>query len=93
MIQIFTQGNSFNMQMWHDLRAAFHTAGGDSSVRSIVLTGDSKSFSTGMDLSVFMDMQKLAMKVRAYMFVDIDMILYVHICVYIYYACINTILY
>lgn len=52
------------MQMWHELREAFTTAEGDHSVRAIVLTGNSISFSTGMDLSVFMDMQKVAMKVH-----------------------------
>jgi len=56
------RGNSFNMQMWHELREAFHTAEGDNFVRAIVLTGSSSSFSTGMDLSVFLEMQKLAMK-------------------------------
>jgi enoyl-CoA hydratase len=63
------QGNSFNMQMWHELRDAFQTAEGDQAVRAIVLTGNSSSFSTGMDLSVFMDMQKLATKVNTYVYI------------------------
>lgn len=55
-----SRGNAFNMQMWLELQETFQAADGDHSVRAIVLTGNSASFSTGMDLSVFSDMQKLA---------------------------------
>ena len=55
-----SRGNAFNMQMWHELQETFQAADGDHSVRVIVLTGNSASFSTGMDLSVFAEMQKLA---------------------------------
>ena len=56
-----TRGNAFNMQMWHELRDAFLTVDGDHAVRAIILTGNATSFSTGMDLSVFAEMQKMAM--------------------------------
>lgn len=56
-----TRGNAFNMQMWHELREAFQCIEGDNSIHVVVLTGNSTSFSTGMDLSVFSDMQKMAM--------------------------------
>lgn len=55
-----SRGNSFNMQMWHELKEAFQAADGDHTVRAIILTGNSASFSTGMDLSVFMEMQRVA---------------------------------
>jgi enoyl-CoA hydratase len=55
-----SRGNAFNMQMWYELQETFQAADGDHSVRAIVLTGNSVSFSTGMDLSVFSEMQKLA---------------------------------
>ena len=54
-----SRGNAFNMQMWHELQETFQAANTDHSVRAIILTGNSVSFSTGMDLSVFAEMQKL----------------------------------
>lgn len=56
-----TRGNAFNMQMWHEFQDAFKAVEGDKSARVVVLTGSSTSFSTGMDLSVFAEMQKMAM--------------------------------
>lgn len=56
-----SRGNAFNMQMWHEFREAFMTIEGDNSVRVVVLAGNSASFSTGMDLSVFSEMQGMAM--------------------------------
>lgn len=51
--------NAFNMQMWNDLLAAFEAATRDDQVRIAVLTGADGHFSSGMDLSVFAEMQKL----------------------------------
>ena len=56
-----SRGNAFNMQMWHEFKEAFMTIEGDNSVRVVVLAGNSASFSTGMDLSVFSEMQGMAM--------------------------------
>ena len=56
------RGNSFNMDMWNDLRFVFETINQDSAVRVVILTGNEKTFSTGMDLSVFQDMEKLSQK-------------------------------
>ena len=54
------RGNAFNMQMWADLHAVFegleyrqHGA-----ARAVVLSGANGVFSTGMDLTVFLDLQK-----------------------------------
>eukprot|EP01038_Epipyxis_sp_PR26KG_P016874 gene16874-23136_t len=52
------KGNSFNMQLWNEFKAAFeyieHT-----DARVVILSSTSKNFSTGMDLSVFADLQKV----------------------------------
>jgi len=53
------RGNAFNMAMWRDYRLAFDAINADSSVKVVILTGSKESFSTGMDLSVFSDFQKL----------------------------------
>jgi len=55
------RGNAFNMQMWFDLNSLFSAIRCDSAARVIVLTGNESSFSTGMDLSVFAEMQKAAL--------------------------------
>lgn len=55
-----SRGNAFNMEMWHELREAFQAVDGDHSVRAVILSGKSPSFSTGMDLSVFADMMKVS---------------------------------
>jgi enoyl-CoA hydratase/carnithine racemase len=50
--------NALNFQMWEDLISAFNIVEKDKSVRVAILTGTAKSFTSGMDLSVFGDMQK-----------------------------------
>jgi len=55
-----SRGNSFNVDMWNDLREVFAEINRDSAVRVVVLTGGAQVFSTGMDLGVFEDMDKLA---------------------------------
>lgn len=55
-----SRGNAFNMEMWQEMREAFQAVDGDHSVRAVILSGSSPSFSTGMDLSVFADMMKVS---------------------------------
>jgi len=57
-----TRGNAFNMQMWADWNSLFAAVNKDSETRVVVVTGSEASFSTGMDLSVFSQMQALAEK-------------------------------
>jgi enoyl-CoA hydratase len=57
-----TRGNSFNIDMWTDLRTVFEEINKDSKVRCVILTGNEKSFSTGMDLSVFQEMEQISKK-------------------------------
>jgi enoyl-CoA hydratase/carnithine racemase len=54
------RGNAFNVDMWNDLREVFEAINLDAAVRVVVLTGNEKAFSTGMDLGVFQDMDKLS---------------------------------
>lgn len=56
------KGNSLNMQMWHELTQIFDLVNRDSDVKVVVLTGGDKTFSTGMDLSVFAEMNSMAEK-------------------------------
>lgn len=48
--------------MWKELLDVFNVIKTDSSVKVVILTGSSTHFSTGMDLEVFAEMQKLAGK-------------------------------
>jgi enoyl-CoA hydratase len=52
------KGNAFNMQMWDEFRRSCEAIDTDSRVRAAILTGSSASFSTGMDLTVFNDIQQ-----------------------------------
>eukprot|EP00605_Chrysophyceae_sp_TOSAG23-4_P002077 GSChrysophyteH1.ASY1.ANO1.2298.1 assembled CDS len=56
------RGNSFNIDMWNDLRVIFETCNLDSNIRAVIITGNEKSFSTGMDLSVFEEMDNIHKK-------------------------------
>lgn len=56
------RGNSFNMIMWSDLTDSFADINKNSDAKVVVLSGSYGNFSTGMDLSVFVDMQKIAAK-------------------------------
>lgn len=58
------KGNSLNMQMWHELTQIFDLVNRDSDVKVVVLTGGDKTFSTGMDLSVFAEMNSMTEKER-----------------------------
>jgi enoyl-CoA hydratase len=44
--------NAFNQELLHDLRAACEAAGRDDAVRAVVVTGNGKFFSGGIDLKV-----------------------------------------
>lgn len=56
------RGNAFDMDMWHDFANVFKAINEDSSVRVAILSGSNHNFSTGMDLSVFAEMQKIMTK-------------------------------
>mmetsp|Transcript_24578 Transcript_24578/g.24817 ORF Transcript_24578/g.24817 Transcript_24578/m.24817 type:complete len:418 (+) Transcript_24578:51-1304(+) len=51
--------NAFDMQMWNDLYAVFQAVSNDEKVRVAILSGAGDHFSSGMDLSVFAELQKL----------------------------------
>lgn len=55
-----TKSNAFNMEMWQDLRDVFAGIEADHRVKVVILTGNQKSFSSGMDLQVFAEMQQIA---------------------------------
>ncbi|EEY57699.1 Delta(3,5)-Delta(2,4)-dienoyl-CoA isomerase, putative [Phytophthora infestans T30-4] len=53
--------NAMNMQMWVDLAEAFELVEQDPSVKAVVVSGEGRGFTSGMDLDVFAQMQKVAM--------------------------------
>ncbi|CAM6000117.1 unnamed protein product [Sphagnum balticum] len=53
------RGNAFNFQMWTDFHTIFDAIQVDQSCKVVILKGNSSSFSTGMDLEVFAEMQSL----------------------------------
>lgn len=50
--------NAMNMEMWQELENVYDSI--DSNVRAVVLYGEGKVFSSGMDLSVFSAVQELS---------------------------------
>ena len=56
------RGNALNMTMWSDLNSLLEAIRQDSGIRCVILTGNEQTFCTGMDLSVFAEMQRVAMK-------------------------------
>jgi enoyl-CoA hydratase len=50
------------MQMWEDLHHAWDIMGGNGHAKVVILSGAGNNFSTGMDLSVFIDFQALLSK-------------------------------
>lgn len=52
--------NALNMQMWEDLEHFFSTVESDSNARVVVVGGEGRGFSAGMDLSVFASLQNIA---------------------------------
>jgi enoyl-CoA hydratase len=57
------RGNAFNIEAWVDFKECFEAIHRDENSRVVVLSGgENNHFSTGMDLSVFAEMQKVASK-------------------------------
>lgn len=54
--------NAMNMQMWVELAKAFKLVEKDVNVKAVVVSGEGRGFTSGMDLDVFAQMQKVAMK-------------------------------
>lgn len=52
------KGNAFHFDMWEELRQTWFLLSRDHRVRCVVLKGSNSTFSTGMDTSVFLDLQK-----------------------------------
>ncbi|KAG7389636.1 hypothetical protein PHYPSEUDO_010033 [Phytophthora pseudosyringae] len=54
--------NAMNMQMWVELAEAFKLVELDPSVKAVVVSGEGRGFTSGMDLDVFAQMQQVAME-------------------------------
>ncbi|RHZ22451.1 hypothetical protein DYB37_000992 [Aphanomyces astaci] len=54
-----TKLNAFNMQMWNELESFFQQVEATPSVRAVVIRGEGRGFSSGMDLQVFAAMQEI----------------------------------
>lgn len=54
--------NAFNMQMWVELARAFELVEQDASIKAVVVSGEGRGFTSGMDLNVFAQLQNLANK-------------------------------
>jgi acyl-CoA-binding protein len=53
------KGNSFNLTMWEDLHETWQRIACHPTVKVVILSGSGSNFSTGMDLSVFVDFQRI----------------------------------
>ncbi|GLD99458.1 hypothetical protein PINS_up008177 [Pythium insidiosum] len=53
------QLNAMNMQMWVELGDAFERIDADNSIKAVIVSGDGRAFTSGMDLQVFATMQQL----------------------------------
>ena len=51
--------NAMNMHMWVELARAFEMVERDPSVKAVVVSGEGRGFTSGMDLDVFAQMQKI----------------------------------
>ncbi|TYZ59703.1 hypothetical protein PybrP1_007920 [[Pythium] brassicae (nom. inval.)] len=54
--------NAMNMQMWVELARAFELVEQDASLKAVVVSGEGRGFTSGMDLNVFATLQQLASK-------------------------------
>jgi enoyl-CoA hydratase len=52
------QLNAMNLQMWVELGQAFAAIDDDTSIKAVIVSGEGRAFSSGMDLNVFIAMQK-----------------------------------
>nr|CCA25190.1 Delta(3) putative [Albugo laibachii Nc14] len=50
--------NALSLSLWSEIDAFFDAVEKDSSVKCIILSGEGRGFSSGMDLKVFMDLRK-----------------------------------
>ena len=48
------KANAMNLAMWHDLRTAFRWADGTPEVRAVILEGEGKTFTAGIDLAMML---------------------------------------
>ncbi|CAK4705194.1 hypothetical protein LEN26_000609 [Aphanomyces euteiches] len=55
--------NAFNMQMWEDLETLFERIQETPSIRAVVVRGEGRGFSSGMELQVFAEIQEVLGKV------------------------------
>lgn len=53
------RGNAFNFQQWEEFRQVWNYFNQNASAKVIILSGSGNAFSTGMDLSVFGEMQSI----------------------------------
>ncbi|KAJ0411033.1 hypothetical protein ATCC90586_003635 [Pythium insidiosum] len=53
------QLNAMNMQMWVELGEAFERIDADASIKAVIVSGDGRAFTSGMDLQVFATMQQI----------------------------------
>lgn len=53
------RGNAFNFQQWEEFRQAWNYFNANAKARVVILSGAGNSFSTGMDLTVFGEMQSI----------------------------------
>ena len=51
------KANAMNWQMWQDIRSAMQWADRTPSVRAVVLQGEGKHFTSGIDLTMMMGLQ------------------------------------
>ncbi|CAI5703116.1 hypothetical protein KXD40_003912 [Peronospora effusa] len=54
--------NAMNMQMWIDLAQTFEMVESNPRIKTVIVSGEGRGFTSGMDLDVFVQMQKLAME-------------------------------
>lgn len=53
------QLNAMNMQMWIELGQAFELVEQDPSIKAVIVSGDGRAFTSGMDLNVFATLQQV----------------------------------
>ncbi|OQS05003.1 Delta(3,5)-Delta(2,4)-dienoyl-CoA isomerase [Thraustotheca clavata] len=58
-----TKLNAFDMQMWNELETLFDAIEHTPEVRAVVIRGEGRGFSSGMDLNVFASMQEVMMSI------------------------------
>ncbi|CAH0475709.1 unnamed protein product [Peronospora belbahrii] len=54
--------NAMNMQMWIELAQSFQLIESEPSIKAVVVSGEGRGFTSGMDLDVLTQMQKIAME-------------------------------